>query len=91
MVVVCHVVPKTTDSKIGSSLEAAPGCATGKQWFGDRAVGTRRQMFHPLLELMVLIHHEGRPTGKSSETAFVHIWLQLAILRVVLFFLLFLN
>lgn len=85
-VVVCHVVPKTTDSKIGSSLEAAPGHAAGKQRFGDREVGTHRQMFHPLLELMVLIHHEGRPSGKSSETAFAHIWLQLVILRIVLFF-----
>lgn len=86
LVVVCHVVPKTTDSKIGSSLEAAPGRAAGKQWLGNRAVGIHRQLFHPLLELMVLIHREGRPTGKSSESAFAHTWLQLAILRIVLFF-----
>lgn len=85
-VVVSHVVPKATDSKIGSSLEAALGCASGKQWFGDRAVGTHGQMFHPLLELVVLIHHGGRPTGTSLETAFARIWLQLAILGIVLFF-----
>lgn len=47
-VVVCHVVPETTDSKIGGSPEAAPGCAAGEPpWFGDRAVGTHRQMFQP--------------------------------------------
>lgn len=28
--VLCHVVPQTTDSRTGSSLEAAPGCASGK-------------------------------------------------------------
>lgn len=84
-VVVCHMVPQTTDSRTGSSLEAAPGPATGKQRFGDRAVGTHSQMFHLLLRLMVLIHREGRPTGKSSETAFAHTWLQLGILGIVLF------
>lgn len=90
-VVVSHVVPKATECKIGSSLETALGCAARKQWFGDRAVGTHGQMFPPLLELVVLIHHEGRPTGKPLETAFARIWLQLAILGIVLFFLLFLN
>jgi len=39
MVVVCHVVPKTTERRTGSSVEAAPGRAAGKQWFGDKGGG----------------------------------------------------
>ena len=51
----------------------------GSSGLGTRVVGTHRQMFQPLLKLMILLHCEGRPTGKSSETAFAYIWLQLAI------------
>lgn len=90
MVVAYHMVPKTTESKTGTSLEAASGRAAGRQGLGDWAVGSHRQMFHPLLELMVLIHHEGRPTGKSSEAAFAHTWLQLAVPGIGGFFFFFL-
>lgn len=85
-VVLCHVVPQTTDSRIGSSLEAASGCASGKQWFGGRAVGTQGQMFYLLVKGMVMIHDGKRANGKSSKAAFAHIWVQLAVLGIVLFY-----
>lgn len=86
----CSLLCGASDhSRIGSSLEAAPGCASGKQWFGSRAVGTHRQVFHLLGKGVVLIHDGSRTNGKSSKAAFAHIWLQLAVLGVVLFLFLF--
>lgn len=41
VIVVCNVVPKTPDSKTGSSLEAAQSHATGKQGLGDGQWGPR--------------------------------------------------
>lgn len=88
-VVLCRVVPQTTGSRTGSSLGPASGCASGKQWLGDRAVGTQGQMFYLLVKGMVVIDDGKRANGKSSKAAFAHIWVQLAVLGIVLFLLFF--
>lgn len=79
-------MPETTDSSTGSSLEAAPGCASEKQWFGNRALGSHGQMFYLLLKGMVLIRDGNRANGKSSKVAFAPIWLQLGIVLFLFFF-----
>lgn len=63
--------------------EQPGGCPRLCLWEGS-GLGTG-QVFCLLVKGMVVIHDGSRANGKSSKAAFAHIWLQLAVLGIVLF------